>query len=703
MKRIICYLALAAALMAVSCAQNKEQDLPDYLLGGTPVEVTFGVNTGTGLMTKAVADGTAATQLRTAWYEVTDNGPVFCNSKTAVLDGLSADVVLSLLKGKTYKVVFWASAEASPYTLDFAAGTVTMGSTLTANAEANDAFYKVVEYTVAATNEAQAVTLIRPVAQVAVLSPKTNIDGNDIALETTGITVESAYTQMNLLTGECSEAGERTFVNAAIDYQNEEAPRNGYYYVAVGYILASENGSVSNVSFNANGEAALTYEVANVQLKRNYRTLISGNLLPGEGTDADIDWSVTIDPTFGGDNDANVVAPTVTFSEPGEDSVVPAPYVEELGDDNESMDLDPQTSNVVFPVISNSETPITVESSVPEVATAEIDGENNVTVTAVSNGETLITVHQEATENNPNGIKTKGTEQEAVSYSAYDYTFLVRVTGIGVQSEAVYTLVTDASELGAGDKLLILNLDGDFAMGAQKGTYRQREEVTVEDDSVTDPDESIQIVTLEGTEGAWNLSVDDGYLTAPDETRNQLLTKTSVTDLGTWSISVESDGQATVYAAGAVEDSGYLSYNQTSPRFSCYRPGSVNGTNITRVALYRLAGDLSPDAILAYEEIGVYVTGKDPRPYISGTDQYIREYNGNNLTFVLVDPTTNEQVEVFGYNTTYLVGAAVPVTLNWRKGGSTVLSKSYNMEVVKQEGKKVWLGDVRGNGFIIKK
>lgn len=712
MKRFICFLAAAAALLVTaSCVKDKEKDIPDYLLGGTPVDVTFGVNTGTGLLTKAIADGTTAVKLQAAWYEVGDNGVTYCASKDAVISDLSAEIVLSLAKGKTYKVVFWAApVEGSPYTVDFPNKTVTAATAVTANDEKNDVFYKVVEYTVEAQNEVQDVVLTRPVAQIAVVSPKEDINGSEIALENTGITVAAAYTKMDLLTGVCSEPKEVTFANAPIDYADEIAPKANYYYVAVGYVLAGD-GNLSNISFNANGLQDLTYQVENASLKRNWRTVIAGNILPMDGSDADVDWVVTVDPSFGGEteSDVNVVEPTVTFVEPGEqESVVPAPYVEEAGDDNESMDLDSDTPSMSFPVISNSEAPVTVSSNAPAVATAEIDAENQVTVTAVGNGEALITIHQDATGGDSNGIKTRGPETEEVHYAAYDYTFLVTVTGMGdtpqppVNTDAVYTLVTDASDLQDGDELLILNLTGTYAMGAQNSNnYREIVSVEVQDDAVMNPDDDIQIVTLEGTEGAWNLSVGDGYLAAGNTAKNILVVESSVSTLSTWTIDIENDGTATVKATSG--ERNQLCFNGTSNalRFSCYKPSSLS-SSITEVALYRRAADLSPDLILEQSEIGCYL-GSKVRKYVSGTDQYIREYDGNVLNFVLVDPAKNEQVEISGYDKTLGAGQAVSLQLDWRKGTSLILSKSYSVTVVKVEDRKVWLGDVKGNGFIIKK
>lgn len=432
MKKILYSLAAVATLLfAASCAKDKETALPDYLMGGSPVEVTFGVNAGQGLMTKAIADGLTATKLTVGWYEVTDNGPVYCNKTDKNLSNLTGDVTLTLLKGKTYKIVFWAApVEGSPYELDWNNNEVVGASTLTANDEKNDAFYAVAEYEVLAQNEAQTITLTRPLAQIAVISPKANIDDNEAQLDDSGIVVAAAPTKMNLLTGETSTNAEITFTNAAPALEALTWKQEDYYYVAVGYVFAPANGAVSDISFNANNQEATTYDVQSASLKRNYRTVIAGNILPAADPNADVEWTVTVDPSFGGENEANMEAqvPEVTFTDPDDPQAdpLPAPYDENL-DVNESMDLDPDTPTAMFQVNSPSAAPIQVASDNEEVATAEIDGENMVTITAVGNGQALITIsqdaYQEAANPAPGLHKAPGD-----NYAAYSYTFLVVVS-----------------------------------------------------------------------------------------------------------------------------------------------------------------------------------------------------------------------------------------------------------------------------------
>ena len=106
----------------------------------------------------------------------------------------------------------------------------------------------------------------------------------------------------------------------------------------------------------------------------------------------------------------------------------------------------------------------------------------------------------------------------------------------------------------------------------------------------------------------------------------------------------------------------------------------------------------SEDPILAKDVYGCYVSG-GTRAYVRGTDQLLR-FSG---AFGILDPETNEQLVLTGLAAEPEVGEAVAVSLNWRKGLATVISKNYRMYVAKVEDRKVWIGDGRGNGFIVKK
>lgn len=109
-----------------------------------------------------------------------------------------------------------------------------------------------------------------------------------------------------------------------------------------------------------------------------------------------------------------------------------------------------------------------------------------------------------------------------------------------------------------------------------------------------------------------------------------------------------------------------------------------------------------PEKILTKEALGCYLPDH-ARSYVAGTDQYVCEYDGNALTFVLMNPDEGEQMVLTGFSDTMKAGDAVTITVDWKKGSTVLLSKSYEMSVVAIEDRKVWIADDEGNGFVIKK
>ena len=261
-----------------------------------------------------------------------------------------------------------------------------------------------------------------------------------------------------------------------------------------------------------------------------------------------------------------------------------------------------------------------------------------------------------------------------------------------------FELLTDASLLQAGDQILIVNQAKSHAMGAQNGTYRSRVSVTIVDDTVSDPGEDVAVITLEGEEGAWNLKVSNGYLAAQNESKNQLLTVDNVTDFAKWSIVLDADGLATIKAAAGARNT--LLYNSQSgaERFSCY---ADTGNTTKEVLIYHKLGTPATP-VTQYDALGLYL-GKQERIYQAGADQYVRSYEGSALQFILMDPQNLEQVKLSGFTTALQPGDAVTVSVNWKKNKTQVVEKDYPMTVLKDQDGKLWVGDAKGRGVIIRK
>ena len=124
-------------------------------------------------------------------------------------------------------------------------------------------------------------------------------------------------------------------------------------------------------------------------------------------------------------------------------------------------------------------------------------------------------------------------------------------------------------------------------------------------------------------------------------------------------------------------------------------------------------GDLTPQTVTVTQEkriipvterteIGGYF-GDLEFVYETEADQYVRSYNGKTLTFALVEVVNDEQMVISGYSTDMVVGDIFTLSVDWKQGGATVLSQQYTMAVLLEANGKVWIGDDRGRGVVIKK
>lgn len=355
------------------------------------------------------------------------------------------------------------------------------------------------------------------------------------------------------------------------------------------------------------------------------------------------------------------------------------------------------TSNSLSAKAEGETLPFVIQANVTVEAVADVDW---ITVAPATKGlteraYTVEVVKNEATEAREGRITFSfGEIRQVVTVAQEAAGPIVPPTPVS----GVFELLVDASDLQEGDELILVNQAKDYAMGSQNGTYRDRAVVTVVEDTISEPEDGIEIITLEGENGAWNLKVTDGYLAAQSSSKNQLVTVDAVTGYATWTISITDDGLATIKAASGTRNT--LLYNSQSgnERFSCY--GST-GTSTKEVLVFRKASTPAVP-VTQFSELGCYL-GKKEYVYQAGKDQYIRSYDGQALTFVLLNPEDNEQAVVNGYSSSLSLGDEVTVDVQWRKGNTWVVSQSYAMTVLQDQEGKVWLGDARGRGFIIKK
>ena len=142
-----------------------------------------------------------------------------------------------------------------------------------------------------------------------------------------------------------------------------------------------------------------------------------------------------------------------------------------------------------------------------------------------------------------------------------------------------WELVTDASTLAAGDRIVIAASGYDYAISTtQNSNNRAQAEIEKSNDkkTISALGSTVQIITLEaGTKsGTLAFNVGSGYLYAASSGSNYLRTEETLSANSSWAITIASTGVATIKAQGT-NTRNWLRYNSSNnpPIFSCYGSG----------------------------------------------------------------------------------------------------------------------------------
>ncbi len=312
-------------MFATSC----ENELDLGTNAGENAQVTFSVGTPE-IATRAFSDGLTATVLQYAVYDAEGNELTELTKTDAEIHG-STTVNLQLTTGNTYSVIFWASAENAPYTVDFGDKTMTVDYTkAVSNDENRDAFYKYHTFTVKGA-QTETIELKRPFAQL-------NVGTSDYAASTSaGYTPAYSYVKvpvyntLDLVEGKVStvngtatseDAVATEFKLAAIP-EDETFPVDGYDYLSMNYLLVAADKEVVDVEFGYsenNTTVEKTRTVGSVPVQRNYRTNIYGKLLTST-----VDVNVVIKPEY--DDDYLEAWDGTTLNEPTFDATTNTYYI----------------------------------------------------------------------------------------------------------------------------------------------------------------------------------------------------------------------------------------------------------------------------------------------------------------------------------------------------------------------------------------
>ncbi len=169
-----------------------------------------------------------------------------------------------------------------------------------------------------------------------------------------------------------------------------------------------------------------------------------------------------------------------------------------------------------------------------------------------------------------------------------------------------YFLVTDASTLSDGDKIILAYVDEDISVAistTQNTNNRKASEVTVNDDETINPGDDTEIVTLLKNGTSYQFQVSDGYLYAGSSTKNILKTTNDADEANSVAtISIDNNGDATIVFQGR-NNHNVLRFNSNngSPLFSCYASTS---SVVTLPQIYKKASDVTGIIDLTTDERG---------------------------------------------------------------------------------------------------
>ncbi|MCM1067844.1 MAG: hypothetical protein NC418_09765 [Muribaculaceae bacterium] len=312
MKKYI-YGALAIAAITMASCSQEEPVAPPAGEGN----VTFSAKLP-AIASRAFADGTTAANLDYYVYDAEaaeGTAPVITGTATFDAD-LTAQVNLSLVTGKTYDIVFWASSGADCYTYTEADRSITVTYGGEANDEARDAFFNTVQGLEVKGAINQSVVLNRPFAQVNVGTSDLDIaSAAGFDLTTTGLKMVLPTT-LNLMDGTVSgeEAVAVEFTQTAIPTaETFPVEPTTYDYISMNYVLTGADKSIVDLTLTTDHPNRPEIAFNSVPVQRNYRTNIFGALLTNPAN-----FEVKIDKEFGGNQDVDQsgdeIAPGVRFN-----------------------------------------------------------------------------------------------------------------------------------------------------------------------------------------------------------------------------------------------------------------------------------------------------------------------------------------------------------------------------------------------------
>ena len=308
--------AAASMLLATSCSNDEL----DVVQSGNEATVSFTLGVEGGVQTRAISDGQTANRLVYAVFDeegnrITTIAKVDKDAEFPITENIT------LAKGQTYKVAFWAQNSAtSAYVLDDDMNLTIDYTNSANNDEKRDAFFKTETFTV--TGNAQIdVVLKRPFAQINLGVTDKDWDAavaSGIEIATSKVVIKNAFTNMDLIDGSVSGETEVVYDFGATPKSSNEALKvdldedgtaEEYHYLSMSYILVdAQKSTLQDLDFTfhpiSGNDIVFSEGLDNVPVQRNWRTNIIGQILTGN-----IDFNISIDPIYDGEYNNGTAVP----------------------------------------------------------------------------------------------------------------------------------------------------------------------------------------------------------------------------------------------------------------------------------------------------------------------------------------------------------------------------------------------------------
>lgn len=232
------------------------------------------------------------------------------------------------------------------------------------------------------------------------------------------------------------------------------------------------------------------------------------------------------------------------------------------------------------------------------------------------------------------------------------------VVSASAESAARYELVSDASTLAAGDKIIIVcctdgtgNYHRKAISTTQNTNNRTSTDITKNADGTISITDKTAVIELGGESGKWTFYVTNGsatgYLCAASSSANYLRTNSQIDKNAQAKITIAASGNATISFQGSYTHNKLLYYPR-SEVFSCYETKTDNTRYPQIYRCIKVSHDINRDGVLSVADVTALVEillGKDSvEPY--ECDHDAADVNGDEaITIADVTALTNLLLE----------------------------------------------------------